>query len=46
IFWVADEEFPARANMIFDASASHYLSTAALYVLGSVVARRLLKTAR
>lgn len=43
ILWVADEEFPARANMIFDASASKYLTTAALYVLGSVVTRRLKK---
>lgn len=43
ILWVADEEFPARANMIFDASAPGYLSTAALYVMGSVVTRRLKK---
>ncbi len=33
--WVGDEEFPARANMIFDAAAPKYLSTASLYVLGS-----------
>jgi hypothetical protein len=46
LLWIADEEFPARANMIFDASASHYLTTAALYVLGSVLARRLLKTVK
>ncbi|HHV35296.1 MAG TPA: DUF3786 domain-containing protein [Syntrophomonadaceae bacterium] len=43
ILWVADEEFSARANMIFDASAPKYLTTAALYVLGSVVTRRLKK---
>jgi hypothetical protein len=43
ILWVADEEFPARANMIFDASAPKYLSTAALYILGSVVTERLKK---
>lgn len=45
ILWTADEEFPARANMVFDSSAPGYLTTAALYVLGSVVTRRLKKMA-
>lgn len=45
ILWVADEEFPARANIIFDASAPGYLSTAALYVLGIAVSKHLQKLA-
>jgi len=43
ILWTADEEFPARANMVFDSSAPAYLSTASLYVLGATVTRRLKK---
>jgi len=41
LLWVGDEEFSARANMVFDAVAPNYLSTAALYVLGANVTRRL-----
>jgi hypothetical protein len=41
VIWVADDEFPASANMVFDAAAPKYLSTAALYVLGSVVTKRI-----
>lgn len=41
ILWVADEEFPARANMVFDASVSKYLTTAALHSLGATVTRHL-----
>ncbi len=43
ILWTGDEEFPARANMVFDASAPGYLTTAALYVLGAVITRYLKK---
>jgi hypothetical protein len=39
--WVSDEEFPARVNMLFDAAAPWYLSTASLYVLGANLSRRL-----
>ncbi|HHY40338.1 MAG TPA: DUF3786 domain-containing protein [Syntrophaceticus sp.] len=46
ILWTADEEFPARANMVFDSSAPAYLTTASLYVLGAVVTRRLKKMVR
>lgn len=45
ILWVGDEEFPASANMVFDAAVSKYLSTAALYVLGSSITRRLREVA-
>lgn len=43
--WLGDEEFPARANMIFDAAAPKYLSTASLYVLGMVLSVHLQQSA-
>ncbi|HAA90222.1 MAG: Uncharacterized protein XD63_0727 [Thermoanaerobacterales bacterium 50_218] len=39
--WVGDEELPPSASFVFDAAASQYLSTAALYIVGSFVTRRL-----
>ena len=43
VLYVADEEFPASANVLFDASASHYLATEDLAVLGGILASRLIK---
>jgi hypothetical protein len=43
ILYLADDEFPASANMVFDASASHYLPTEDLAVLGGMLASRLIK---
>jgi hypothetical protein len=40
---LADEEFPASANVLFDAAASHYLPTEDLAVLGGMLAGRLIK---
>jgi len=34
VYWLGDEEFAPYANVLFDASASHYLSTDGLAVLG------------
>lgn len=45
VLHLADEEFPASANVLFDASASHYLPTEDLAVLGGILAGRLLKSA-
>lgn len=36
-----DEEFPASANILFDATAPFHLTTAALWVLGVEVSRKL-----
>jgi hypothetical protein len=43
---LADEEFPADASVLFDASASHYLPTEDLAVLGGLLASRLIRASR
>lgn len=45
-YWRGDDEFPPRANILFDAAASHYLSTDGLAVLGSQLVSRLGKAPR
>lgn len=42
MLWTADEEFPATANILFDASSPTYLRTASLYMLGIAAASRLM----
>ena len=44
VLHLADEEFPASANVLFDSSASHYLPTEDLAVLGGILAGRLIKS--
>jgi hypothetical protein len=46
VLYLADDEFPANANVLFDGSASHYLPTEDLAVLGGLLAGRLIKAAR
>ena len=46
VLYLADEEFPASANVLFDGAASHYLPTEDLAVLGGFLAGRLVKAAR
>jgi len=41
VLHLADEEFPASANILFDAASSHYLPTEDLAVLGGMLAGRL-----
>jgi hypothetical protein len=43
VLYLADDEFPANANVLFDAAASHYLPTEDLAVLGGMLAGRLIK---
>lgn len=43
IYWLGDEEFPPTAQVLFDASASHYLPTDGLAVLGNWLCDRLVK---
>ena len=46
VFWKGDEDFPASFQVLFDASASHYLPTDAYAILGSTLTRRLIKSAK
>jgi hypothetical protein len=41
--WPGDEDFSSRASVLFDANASHYMTTDGLALLGSGLARRLIR---
>jgi len=41
--WPGDDEFPSKASILFDASASHYMTTDGLALLGSGLTGRLIK---
>jgi len=43
VLYLADEEFPASANVLFDAAASQYLPPEDLAVLGGMLAGRLIE---
>jgi len=43
VLHLADEEFPAAAQVLFDRAAPHYLPTEDLAVLGGMLAGRLIK---
>jgi hypothetical protein len=43
--WPGDEDFPSRASVLFDAAASHYMTTDGLALLGAGLARRLIRAA-
>lgn len=45
VLWAGDDEFPARANILFDAVSPTHLSTAALWVLGIEAARKMIERA-
>lgn len=42
ILWLADEEFPARVNILFDSTASMHLSTESLNVLGNNISEKII----
>jgi hypothetical protein len=45
VLWPGDDEFPTRASVLFDAASSHYMPTDGLALLGSGLARRLIRAA-
>jgi hypothetical protein len=46
VLHLADDEFSATANVLFDVETSHYLPTEDLAVLGGILASRLIKAAK
>lgn len=45
VLYLADDEFSATANVLFNAAASHYLPTEDLAVLGGILAGQLIRSA-
>ena len=45
VYWEGDEEFPSQARVLFEDSASHYLPTDGLAILGSQLVGKVLKAA-
>ncbi len=43
VYWLGDEEFTPYANVLFDASAGHYLPTDGLAVLGRELCDRIIR---
>jgi hypothetical protein len=46
VCWTGDEDFPPACQLLFDASAPHYLPTDGCAITGSLLTRQLLKAAR
>jgi hypothetical protein len=46
VYWEGDEEFPSQAQVLFEDTASHYMPTDGLAVLGSQLVGSILKAAR
>jgi hypothetical protein len=45
VLWEGDDEIAARAAILFDAAAGHYMPTDGLALLGSGLAGRLIRAA-
>lgn len=43
VCWLGDEDFPSSYRILFDAAASHHLTTDGCAILGSQLVRRLIK---
>ena len=46
IMWSGDDEFPAQAQLLFQETASHYLITDGLAIVGSLLVGQIVKAAR
>jgi hypothetical protein len=42
-YWLGDEDFPSTCKILFDATASHHLPIDVCAILGSMLAKRILK---
>jgi hypothetical protein len=45
-YWCGDEDFPSSCKILFDSSASHYLPTDVIAILGSMLKGRIVKNAK
>lgn len=43
VYWMGDEDFPAAAQILFDATTPHYLPTDVCAILGGTLTRKLIK---
>lgn len=46
VYWLGDEDLPSRASILFEDSASHYMPTDGLAILGSHLTNALVKAAK
>ena len=46
VMWAGDDEFPSQAQVLFQATAPHYLMTEGLAIVGSFLIGQILKAAR
>ena len=44
--YAGDEDFPAQARVLFEATAPHYLSTDGLAILGGQLVGQIIKAAK
>ena len=45
-YWCGDEYFPSTCKILFDSSASHYLPTDVIAILGSILKGKIVKNAK
>jgi len=46
VYWLGDEDFPSRTSILFEDSASHYMPTDGLAILGSQLASTIVRAAQ
>ena len=46
VYWLGDEDFPSRTSILFEDTASHYMLTGGLAILGSQLTNAVVKAAR
>jgi hypothetical protein len=46
VMWAGDDEFPSQAQVLFQGSASHYLVTEGLAIVGSLLIGQIVKASR